>query len=69
MGKECCWNRKKSDALLLLDFQNEFAKEGGKLHADVSEVMKRTGMLKKVPQVLEEARYVRFKSGFSWPKA
>ena len=32
-------------AILLLDFQNEFAKKGGKLHNQVSAVMDETGML------------------------
>mgnify|MGYP002179372651 CR=1 FL=1 len=34
-------------AILLLDFQNEFAKPGGKLHDGVAIVMEYTGMLLK----------------------
>ena len=45
-------------AILLLDFQNEFAKKGGKLHASVSETMDATGILQVVPQLVERARYV-----------
>jgi nicotinamidase-related amidase len=43
-------------AILLLDFQNEFAKPGGKLHDDVANVMEHTGMLNKVPHVVRAAR-------------
>jgi hypothetical protein len=43
-------------AILLLDFQNEFAKPGGKLHDGVKSVMESTGMLNKVPHVVRAAR-------------
>jgi len=43
-------------AVILLDFQNEFAKEGGKLHDDVKDMMEETGMLEKVPGVVRAAR-------------
>jgi nicotinamidase-related amidase len=43
-------------AILLLDFQNEFAMPGGKLHDGVASVMEYTGMLKKVPHVVRAAR-------------
>ena len=43
-------------AILLLDFQNEYAKPGGKLHDGVASVMEHTGMLKKVPHVVRAAR-------------
>jgi nicotinamidase-related amidase len=43
-------------AILLLDFQNEFAKPGGKLHDGVASVMGSTGMLNKVPHVVRAAR-------------
>ena len=43
-------------AVLLLDFQNEFVREGGKLHDGVKGVMNATGMLKNVPPFVEAAR-------------
>lgn len=43
-------------AILLLDFQNEFMKEGGKLHDDVAETMATTGVLRNVPKLVEYAR-------------
>jgi nicotinamidase-related amidase len=44
-------------AILVLDFQNEFAKPGGKLHSDgLVGVMEKTGMLQKVPHVIQAAR-------------
>ena len=43
-------------AILLLDFQNEFAKQGGKLHADVAVAMGTTGMLENVPKLVDYAR-------------
>ena len=43
-------------AVLLLDFQNEFAKPGGKLHDGVKGVMEQTGMLTNVPPFVNEAR-------------
>ena len=45
-----------STAILLLDFQNEFVKPGGKLHSSVAGVMESTGMLGKVPHVVRAAR-------------
>mmetsp|Transcript_44129 Transcript_44129/g.50005 ORF Transcript_44129/g.50005 Transcript_44129/m.50005 type:complete len:222 (+) Transcript_44129:127-792(+) len=58
--QQCCGggsvNKKYKYAILLLDFQNEFAKPGGKLHKKVSFVMERTGMLDKVRQVVDAAR-------------
>ena len=45
-------------AVLLVDFQNEFAKPEGKLHAAVDEVMTQTGMMENVPEFVEFARYV-----------
>ena len=43
-------------ALLLLDFQNEFASPGGKLYADIAGVATDNGMLEKVPKLLRAAR-------------
>jgi len=43
-------------AILLLDFQNEFMKKGGKLHNDVAETMAITGVLENVPKLVEYAR-------------
>lgn len=43
-------------AIILLDFQNEFAKKGGKLHESVSMVMEETDMLQKVPEIVDVAR-------------
>jgi nicotinamidase-related amidase len=43
-------------AILLINFQNEFAKPGGKLHDGVASVMEHTEMLKKVPDVVRAAR-------------
>jgi nicotinamidase-related amidase len=46
-------------AILLINFQNEFAKPGGKLHDGVdgvTSVMEHTGMLQKVPHVVRAAR-------------
>ena len=43
-------------ALILIDFQNEFVKEGGKLHCDVAETMNNTGVLQNVPKLVEFAR-------------
>ena len=45
-------------AILLLDFQNEFVKKGGKLHADVSDTIDATGMIPNVTKLVELARYV-----------
>lgn len=43
-------------AILLLDFQNEFVKKGGKLHDDVTDTMGKTGVLQNVPKLVEFAR-------------
>ncbi len=43
-------------AVLVIDFQNEFVRTDGKLHGDVVEMMKLTGMLRKVPRVVHVAR-------------
>jgi len=42
--------------VMLLDFQNEFTKPGGKLHENVAEMMQQHGMLEKVPQIVKTAR-------------
>ena len=43
-------------AVLLLDFQNEFVKKGGKLHGDVADTMEMTGVLENVPKLVDFAR-------------
>lgn len=43
-------------AILLLDFQNEFVKKGGKLHNDVADTMEKTGVLENVPKLVDFAR-------------
>ena len=43
-------------AVLVIDFQNEFVRTDGKLHGDVVEMLKLTGMLRKVPRVVHVAR-------------
>jgi len=43
-------------ALIAIEFQNEFAAEGGKLHGAVAGVMKSTGMLTKAAKVAEDLR-------------
>lgn len=47
---------KDRTAILLLDFQNEFVKKGGKLHDDVTDTMEKTGVLQNVPKLVEFAR-------------
>jgi len=42
--------------VILLDFQNEFAKPGGKLHDSVADTIRGNGMLEKVPKLVEVAR-------------
>jgi len=42
--------------VIVIDFQNEFVRENGRLHADVAEMMKETGMLQKIPHVIRAAR-------------
>lgn len=51
-------NREDSSkaAILLLDFQNEFCKQGGKLNSDVSDTMEATGVLENVPKLVDFAR-------------
>lgn len=46
----------ESTAVLLIEYQNEFASEGGVLHAAVSTVMQETGMLKNTCSLVEHAR-------------
>lgn len=43
-------------AILLLDFQNEFAKKGGKLHDDVADTMSTLGVLENVTELIDYAR-------------
>ena len=43
-------------AILLLDFQNEFLKKGGKLHNDVADVLEKTHVLQNVIKLVESAR-------------
>lgn len=50
-------NHKKT-AFLLVDFQNEFAKKGGKLYDDVKSMMESNDTIKKVAKVLGVVRYV-----------
>ena len=49
-------NSNNTAAVLVIDFQNEFVRTDGKLHGDVVEMMKLTGMLRKVPRVVHVAR-------------
>lgn len=43
-------------ALVLIEYQNEFASPGGKLHESVKDTMARTGMLSKSVAVVNKAR-------------
>jgi len=43
-------------ALIMIEFQNDFASEGGSLHAAVAEVMASTGMLDKAVQASDATR-------------
>lgn len=43
-------------ALLLIEYQNEFASEGGKLHDAVKESMEKTNMLENSKKLVESAR-------------
>mmetsp|Transcript_46443 Transcript_46443/g.112578 ORF Transcript_46443/g.112578 Transcript_46443/m.112578 type:complete len:553 (+) Transcript_46443:105-1763(+) len=45
-----------NSAILLIDFQNEFCKSGGKLHDSVKDCIEKTGLLEKVPPFVQEAR-------------
>ena len=47
---------KIKNAIIIIDFQNEFVRQKGKLHQDVKEMMVQTGMLQKVPHVVNVAR-------------
>ena len=46
----------KETALLLIEYQNEFTTEGGKLYPAVKEVMEKTGMLENSSKLLEFCR-------------
>jgi len=46
----------KTTALVLIEYQNDFTSDGGVLHAAVSEVMEKTGMLDNTRRVAEKAR-------------
>ena len=46
----------KKTALLLIEFENEFCTEGGKLHGAVKECMEKTNMLENSKKVLDAAR-------------
>jgi nicotinamidase-related amidase len=46
----------KSTAVVLIEYQNDFASEGGALHSAVRDVMEDTGMLDNTRQVVEAAR-------------
>lgn len=50
-GDESC-----QTALLLLDFQNEFLKKGGKLHNEMADTIETTGVLQNVTKLVECAR-------------
>jgi nicotinamidase-related amidase len=43
-------------AVVLIEYQNDFASEGGALHDAVQNVMQRTGMLEKTRRLVETAR-------------
>ena len=43
-------------ALVLIEYQNDFASEGGALHDAVENVMERTGMLENTRRLVEAAR-------------
>lgn len=45
-----------SVAVVLIDFQNECAKQGGRLYDDVSEIMHNNNMLVNVQRVVAAAR-------------
>eukprot|EP00536_Pseudo-nitzschia_multiseries_P018744 jgi/Psemu1/293632/fgenesh1_pg.3036_\ len=52
----CVAENNNRTAILLLDFQNEYVKKGGKLHHDVGETINSTGVLRNVPRLVEHAR-------------
>ena len=47
----------KETALVLIEYQNEFTTEGGKLHDAVKGVMDATGMLQKSKKIMDKMRY------------
>jgi nicotinamidase-related amidase len=49
-------NKGRRTCVILLDFQNEFAKPGGKLHDTVVDSINQNGMLEKVPLLIKVAR-------------
>ena len=49
-------SNRSNTAVIVIDFQNEFIRAKGKLHGDVQEMMEQTGMLQKVPHVVNAAR-------------
>ena len=50
--------KQRKKALLLIEFQNEFASPGGLLHDGVKSEMNRTGMLKNTVELAAVARSV-----------
>ena len=46
----------KKTAVVLIEYQNDFVSEGGKLHDGVKEVMESTQMIKNTITVVDEAR-------------
>ena len=54
--RAACPRKNNQTAVIVIDFQNEFVRADGKLHGDVAEMMKQTGMLQKVPNVVHAAR-------------
>ena len=46
----------EKSAIILLDFQNEFAEPVGKLHHAVAKVMQENDVMHKVEEVVETAR-------------
>jgi nicotinamidase-related amidase len=46
----------KTTALVLVEYQNDFASEGGALHSAVRDVMEDTGMLENTREVVQAAR-------------
>ena len=45
-----------STAIVVINFQNEFVDWAGQLHNDVGDLIQKTGMLNKVPNVIRAAR-------------
>ena len=43
-------------AVVLIEYQNDFASEGGALHGPVSDVMERTGMIENTRRLVDSAR-------------